>query len=129
MEKKYIVTIKDAKGTCETSLFSKMAKNGDLQATKISELINEVVTIKGYAICNIETEDKNFNIVYFDTDEFGLISSGSEIFANSVFEYYGEVKQVRIVEVKTKKGKTYKASPMLTSENNEKGNETDDLPF
>lgn len=125
---KYNVTIKDAKGTCENSLFNKMAKNGDLQSTKISTLINEVVTIKGYAICNIETEDKNFNIVYFDTQEFGLISSGSEIFANSVFEYYGEVKQVRIVEVKTKKGKTYKAIPMLTEDAQITESE-DDLPF
>lgn len=124
---KYEVSIKNAKGTCENSLFSKMAKNGDIQAKKVTEVIGEVVTIKGYAVCNIQTEDKNFDITYFDTKELGLISSGSEIFANSVFEYYGEVEKVRIVEVKTRKGKTYKAQPILEEKESEKTE--DDLPF
>ena len=127
----YSVTIKNAEGTCKSDLFAKMAKRGDLQATKITSLINNVVTIKGYAICNIKSEDKEFDIVYYDTKEFGLISSGSQIFAESVLEYYGDVSKIRIVEVKTRKGKTYKAIPELTE--NEKQGEydetTDDLPF
>lgn len=126
---KYEVTIKKAEGTCDNALFSKMAKNGDLQSTKITEILNEVVTILGYANCNIVTEDKNFDVVYYDTKEYGLISSGSQIFAESVLDYYNEVKKFRIVEVKTRKGKTYKASPVLERKQEKKEETTDDLPF
>ena len=126
----YSVTIKNAEGTCKSDLFAKMAKRGDLQATKITSLINNVVTIKGYAICNIKSEDKEFDIVYYDTKEFGLISSGSQIFAESVIEYYGDVDKIRIAEVKTRKGKTYKAIPELTeNKQGEYDETTDDLPF
>lgn len=136
--KKYEVTILEKKGTCDNPLFVKMAKNGDLTATKVSNLIGSEVKITGYAKCNIVTDDKNFNINYFDTEEYGLVSSGSEIFTESVVDYFGEVESVRLVEVKTKKGKTYKAVPILGNskkteqkEENTKNEEEpkDDLPF
>ena len=111
--KKYEVTVLEKKGTCDNALFEKMAKKGDLTATKVSNLIGAEVKITGYAKCNIVTDDKNFNINYFDTEEYGLVSSGSEIFTESVVDYFGEVESVRLVEVKTKKGKTYKAVPIL----------------
>lgn len=133
--KKYEVTIIEKKGTCDNALFEKMAKKGDLTSIKLSVLLGTEVKIKGYAKCNIVTEDKNFNINYFDTEEYGLVSSGSEIFAESVIDYFGEVESVRLTEVKTKKGKTYKAVPVLDSkkeeqriENNEQAT-NDDLPF
>lgn len=129
----YEVTIKEKKGTCESTLFEKMAKKGDLTTKKLTEVLNQKVTITGYALCEIKTEDKEFNMNFFDTKELGLISSGSDIFADSVVDYYGEVDKVLLVEVKTKKGKTYKAVPLLTSEkeNKEETNDktTDDLPF
>lgn len=134
-QRKYEVVIKEKKGTCNETLFEKMAKNGDITATKISELLGAEVTIVGYAECEITTEEKTFTINYFDTEEYGLISSGSEIFKESVSNYYGEVERVRITEVKTKKGKTYKAVPMLSSkktekkEEPEKKEENNDLPF
>lgn len=133
-QRKYEVVIKEKKGTCNETLFEKMAKNGDITATKVSELLGAEVTIVGYAECEITTEEKTFTINYFDTEEYGLISSGSEIFKESVSNYYGEVERVRITEVKTKKGKTYKAVPMLSSkkkEQTEKKEETEnnDLPF
>lgn len=133
-QKKYEVVIKEKKGTCNETLFEKMAKNGDITATKVSELLGAEVKIVGYAECEITTEEKTFTINYFDTEEYGLISSGSEIFKESVSNYYGEVEKVRITEVKTKKGKTYKAVPMLSSkkkEQTEKKEETEnnDLPF
>ena len=138
--KKYEVTILEKKGTCDNALFEKMAKNGDLTSTKVSNLIGVEVRIKGYAKCHIVTDDKNFNINYFDTEEYGLVSSGSEIFTESVVDYFGEVESVRLVEVKTKKGKTYKAVPVLgnskkteqeeTTKNEEEPKEaSDDLPF
>lgn len=132
--KKYEVTVLEKKGTCDNALFEKMAKKGDLTAIKLSELLGVEVKITGYAKCNVVTDDKNFNINYFDTEEYGLVSSGSEIFTESVVDYFGEVESVRLTEVKTKKGKTYKAVPVLgnnkkeeTTKNEEETN--NDLPF
>lgn len=134
--KKYEVQVKETKGSCDNSLFEKMAKKGDLTSIKVSQLLGAVVKILGYAKCHIITDDKEFDINYFDTEEYGLISSGSEIFTESVTDYYGEVEFVRISEIKTKKGKTYKAIPVLKQEENKKEEatkneeeETDDLPF
>ena len=133
--KKYEVSVIEKKGTCDNSLFEKMAKKGDLTAIKLAEILNVEVKITGYAKCHIVTDEKEFDINYFDTEEYGLISSGSEIFTESVVDYFGEVESVRLVEVKTKKGKTYKAVPVLGNSNKEqKTNESeettnDDLPF
>lgn len=132
--RKYEVTVIEKKGTCDNTLFEKMAKKGDLTAIKLSEILNVEVKITGYAKCHIVTDEKEFDMNYFDTEEYGLISSGSEIFTESVTDYYGEVESVRLVEVKTKKGKTYKAVPVLNTNKKEqatKTNEetTDDLPI
>lgn len=133
--KKYEVTVLEKKGTCDNALFEKMAKKGDLTAIKLSELLGVEVKITGYAKCNVVTDDKNFNINYFDTEEYGLLSSGSEIFTESVVAYFGEVESVRLVEVKTKKGKTYKAVPVLRNNKKEEKTEqkeeaiNEDLPF
>lgn len=132
--RKYEVTVNEKKGTCDNALFEKMAKKGDLTAIKISELVGVEVKITGYAKCHIVTDEKEFDINYFDTEEYGLVSSGSEIFTESVVDYFGEVESVRLTEVKTKKGKTYKAVPVLgnnkkeeTTKNEEET--TDDLSF
>ena len=132
--RKYEVEIKEKKGTCDTTLFEKMAKNGDITATKVSELIGVEVKITGYAKCTIIADEKTFDINYFDTEEYGLVSSGSEIFAESVSTYFGEVNSVRLTEVKTKKGKTYKAVPVLSGKKQEQTIENkeeteNDLPF
>lgn len=135
--KKYEVTVLEKEGTCNNALFEKMAKKGDITSIKVSEVLGMVVKIIGYAKCNIVTDEKNFDIYYFDTEEYGLISSGSEIFAESVSDYYGEVENVRLTEVKTKKGKTYKAVPVLGNDKTNKKEETtskneetsNDLPF
>lgn len=129
MEKKYIVTIIEKVGSCDNDLFVEMAKNGDLTSQKVSELVGAEVEITGYAKCTIETEDKNFSIVYYDTAEYGLVSSGSEIFEKSVKSYFGKVKNVRLNEVKTSKGKTYKASPVLPKKSKEETTNNDELPF
>lgn len=131
-ERKYEVTVIEKKGTCDNALFEKMAKRGDITSVKLSEVLGAVVKITGYAKCNIVTEDKNFVIYYFDTEEYGLISSGSEIFAESVADYYGEVENVRLSEIKTRRGKTYKAVPVLNNSKEKtetKEDTNDDLPF
>lgn len=132
---KYEVKVIEKKGTCDNNLFEKMAKKGDLTSVKLAELIGVEVKITGYAKCHIVTDDKEFDINYFDTEEYGLISSGSEIFTESVEDYFGEVESVRLTEVKTKKGKTYKAVPVLSNNKKEEKQEAneettnDDLPF
>lgn len=133
-EIKYEVTVKTKKGSCDNALFEKMAKKGDITAIKISELIGTVVKITGYAECTIETNDKKFDINYFDTEEYGLISSGSQIFLESVADYFEEVENVKLVEVKTRQGKTYKAVPVLnskkeTTNNTQQTTNNDELPF
>lgn len=133
--KKYEVTVNEKKGTCDNALFEKMAKKGDLTAIKLPELVGVEVKIKGYAKCHIVTDEKEFDINYFDTEEYGLVSSGSEIFTESVVDYFGEVESVRLTEVKTKKGKTYKAVPVLGNNKKEEKTEqkeeatNNDLPF
>ena len=133
--KKYEVTVLEKKGTCDNTLFEKMAKKGDLTAIKLSELVGVEVKITGYAKCHIVTDEKEFDINYFDTEEYGLVSSGSKIFTESVVDYFGEVESVRLTEVKTKKGKTYKAVPVLGNNKKEEKTEqkeetiNDDLPF
>ena len=135
MSKKYEVTINEKQGTCNNSLFEKMAKKGDVNAEKLANFIGKIVTLKGYASCTIETDEKTFNNNYFDTEEYGFISSGSQYFFDSVKDYFGEVKRFRICEIKTKQGKTYKVQPIIEEtikkEETENKNEetTDDLPF
>ena len=87
-----------------------------------------------YLIAYFEYSFYQLDIYYFDTEEYGLVSSGSEIFTESVVDYFGEVESVRLVEVKTKKGKTYKAVPVLKAnkkkkKKNEKEESDNDLPF
>lgn len=136
--KKYEVKVLTKEGSCDNELFEKMAKKGDIISIKIADVLGKVVKIVGYAYCEITTEEKTFNILYIDTEEYGLISSGSEIFKESVEDYYGDVEYVRLKEIKTRKGKTYKAVPVLENvrkENKEEEttkNETEnneDLPF
>ena len=133
MAKKYEVSVIEKGGTCNTPLFEKMAKKGDITATSIKEFIGKVVTVLGYSRCKIATDDKEFEISYYDTDEYGFLSTGSEIFHDSIVDYFGEVDQVRIVEVKTKKGKTYKAQPVIGKKKEETNKmeieENDELPF
>lgn len=131
--KKYEVSVLEKAGTCDSNLFEKMAKKGDITATSIKEFIGKVVTVIGYSRCKIATDDKEFQISYYDTDEYGFLSTGSEIFHDSIVDYFGEVDQVRIVEVKTKKGKTYKAQPVIGKKKEETNKmeieENDELPF
>lgn len=137
---KYEVEVKSIIGTLDNKIFEKMAKKGDITATKIVDIMGKVVTITGYSECEIETEDKNFSILYVNTEEFGIVSAGSEIFKESVEDYFGEVERFRIKSIKTKKGNTYKAVPILSYGEGKKENKTepeknvqeiqdDELPF
>lgn len=109
---KYEVTIDEAYGSCNTELFKKMAKKGDISASKISEFVDKVVTITGYAIADIETDDKKFSLTYYATDD-GYFSTGSEYFSKALNDYLSDTKVFKILKVKTKKGFVYKPSPIL----------------
>lgn len=114
--KNYTVEIIEAKGACDTELFKKMASAGDITSSRINDMIDKIVKINGYALCHITAGEKDFDINYFSTNE-GIISSGSEVFKNSVLNYIDEDVYVRICKLKTKKGVTYKVSPILVNEN------------
>lgn len=109
---KYSVEIIETVGSMNSNIFKKMAERGDITSTKLEEVIGATVEINGYAWCNIKTSEKEFNMGYYSTD-LGIISTGSEIFKDSVKDYFGEVKKFNIVKIKTKKGNTYKVSPVL----------------
>ena len=128
-KKTYEVEVLKTEGTCKDELFSLMAENGDLTATKIHDIMGMEVTIKGYAETHIKTAEKEFDILYVDTDEYGLVSAGSDIFKESVEKYFGKVSRFIIKAIKTKAGNTYKASPLLGSKKVENNETDDDLPF
>lgn len=115
---KYEVNVLETYGTCKNSLFEKMAKKGDITAEKIENVIGEVLTINGYAKCHVTTPDKDFDMVYYNTDR-GMIQTGSLVFFDSVKDYLEDVSRFRVIEVKTKNGRTFKVSPILESEGEE----------
>ena len=113
--KKYELTIKEAIGSCDTDLFKKMAKKGDISASKIEEFVGKVVKISGWANAHIETDDKEFDITYYATDD-GYFSTGSKYFNDSLEDYLEDTDTFKILKIKTKKGHTYKASPIFRNE-------------
>ena len=114
--KKYELTIKEATGSCDTELFKKMAKKGDILASKIASFVDKTVRITGHADVHIETDDKEFDLTYYATDD-GYFSTGSKYFSESLKDYLGDTDTFKILKVKTKKGFTYKASPIINGVN------------
>ena len=66
-----------------------MASSGDITSSRINDMIDKIVKINGYALCHITAGEKDFDINYYSTNE-GIISSGSEVFKNSVLNYIDE---------------------------------------
>lgn len=127
---KYEVKITKKVGSCDSNIFEKMAKAGDVTAEKITSCVDSIVKITGYALCEITTDEKTFNIGYYATEN-GFISTGSEVFAKSVENYFGEVERFKIAKVKTKQGNTYKVVPILEVETENVKEETinEEQPF
>lgn len=113
--KKYEVEIINAKGSCDSKLFKMMAEKGDIQAVRVADVIGETVRITGVAQCHITTNDKEFDIYYYATDN-GFISSGSDYLFKSVNDYLEFTDTFNITKQKTSKGFTYKASIVLPEE-------------
>ena len=109
---KYELTIKKATGSCDTELFKKMAKKGDISSSKIEDFVDKVVKITGWAEAHIATEDKEFDLTYYASDE-GYFSTGSKYFNESLVDYLKDTDTFKIIKVKTQKGHTYKAVPIV----------------
>ena len=109
---KFEIKILEKKGSCEQALFEEMIKAGDIQATPVKSMINTNVKITGYAEAHITTDDKDFDMNYFATDK-GILSTGSNVFKESVEKYFGKCNEFRIIELRTKKGTTFKVTPIL----------------
>ena len=112
--KKYNVEIVEAKGACDSEIFKKMASRGDIQADKVADNIDKVIRLTGYAVCHVTTSEKEFDMNYYSTDT-GMLASGSQFFKESVEDYYGDIDTFKIVSIKTKKGTTYKVTPVLVN--------------
>lgn len=113
---KFTIEVEEVKGTCEQDLFKTMVMRGDIQADKVHEKIDEKFVITGYAKTHIVTETKDFIMYYYATND-GYLSSGSEVFYDSVKAYFGQSSLFKIKEIKTQKGKTYKAVPIIEKTN------------
>lgn len=111
------IEIKEKMGTCESSLFEKMASRGDITAKKAKECDGLIFSLKGYAkavITNTETGE-TFDVVYYDTN-CGMISTGSEIFFDSIKTYLEDCNKFQICSYKSKRGTGFKAVPVLFEE-------------
>lgn len=131
---KFEIEIKETKGACDNQLFKKMIMKGDIKAEKVSDYVDKVVNIYGYAKTHIKTDDKDFDLNYFMDDKGLVLSSGSQYFLESVIDYFDDCSEFRIVEIKTKKGKTYKVMPCIQNKKTGKVIDLDtpsddDLPF
>ena len=118
MSKKYNVTIEEKYGICDKPSFIKLAQNGDVQAEPISSQVGRIINVLGYAKVHVETENKTFDNYYYACDD-GYYSSGSEYFKTSIETYFNDTKTFKVNKVTTKKGHTFKASPIFNEDTNE----------
>lgn len=125
--KKFNVTINSTTGTLDNEIFKKMASNGDITSVSVSNFKGKKVTITGRAEVTIETGEKTFNCVYFNTDEYGIIHCGAGTMFDKSFDKYSDLTNIFIVTcVKCKMGEGYKAVPKM--EDN-KLQDVEDIPF
>lgn len=115
----YIVEIKEdtVSGSLNNDLFRVMCARGDVNSISVSELVGEHITITGNALADITVNDDVIHTEYFDTVEKGIIHCGSgTMFSDSVSDYIEYTNKFIIRGVKCKKGKGYKAVPLLAEE-------------
>lgn len=113
--KNFEIVINSTEGTLSSKLFEKMASNGDVTSTCITELKGKVFTPIGVADCTITADGRVFNRKYIDTVEHGIIHTSSELFIEGFSDYKEECSTMRIVVVKAKLGAAYKCVPVLNN--------------
>ena len=128
--KNFEITLINAEGTCDTSLFKKMINKADVTSTPITKLVGNTFTPTGSANVHIKTTEKEFDRLLIDTKEYGIIHTSSTVFEDGFADYRGECDKMRIVGVKAKLGTCYKCVPVITAESEEVSEDSDDaLPF
>lgn len=128
--KNFEITLINAEGTCDTSLFKKMVSKADVTSTPITELVGKTFTPTGSANVHIKTTEKEFDRLLIDTKEYGIIHTSSSVFEDGFADYIGECDSMRIVGVKAKLGTCYKCVPVITAESDEVPEDSDEpLPF
>ena len=128
--KNFEITLINAEGTCDTTLFKKMISKADVTSTPITELVGKIFTPTGSANVNIKTSEKEFNRLLIDTKEYGIIHTSSSVFEDGFSDYRGECDKMRVVGVKAKLGTCYKCVPVITAESDEVSEDSDEaLPF
>ena len=107
------VTIHSTTGTCDTNIFKKMCERGDLNSVRVKDAVGDIIKVNGIADVTIECNgEEPFDIHYYATDN-GIYSSGSELFYESVTDYIDECNTFKIINIKTKRGTAFKASPII----------------
>ena len=130
MAKNFEITLINAEGTCDTTLFKKMISKADVTSTAITELVGKIFTPTGSANVHIKTTEKEFDRLLIDTKEYGIIHTSSTVFEDGFSDYRGECDKMRIVGVKAKLGTCYKCVPVITAESAEVPEDSDEpLPF
>ena len=128
--KNFEITLINAEGTCDTTLFKKMISKADVTSTAITELVGKIFTPTGSANVHIKTTEKEFDRLLIDTREYGIIHTSSSVFEDGFDDYRGECNKMRIVGVKAKLGTCYKCVPVITAESEEVPEDSDEpLPF
>ena len=128
--KNFEITLINAEGTCDTSLFKKMINKADVTSTPINKLVGNTFTPTGSANVHIKTTEKEFDRLLIDTKEYGIIHTSSSVFEDGFSDYRGECDSMRIVGVKAKLGTCYKCVPVISAESEEVSEDSDEpLPF
>ena len=124
------ITLINAEGTCDTTLFKKMINKADVTSTPITKLVGNIFTPTGSANVHIKTPEKEFDRLLIDTREYGIIHTSSSVFEEGFSDYRGECDKMRVVGVKAKLGTCYKCVPVITAESDEVPEDSDEpLPF
>lgn len=113
--KKYEVTILgEPTGALNNDLFRVMVSKGDITSTPITELVNERLIINGTCAVHVVTDEKEFNLEYYNTIERGIVHSGGDTLFTETYNDYSEYTDSFIVKkVKCKMGSAYKAVPVM----------------
>lgn len=112
---KYEVTIiGEPTGVLNNDLFRVMVSKGDITSTPVTELVDEKLTINGTCSVHIVTDEKEFNLEYFNTVEKGIVHCGSgTLFVESYSDYSEYTTTFIVKKVKCKMGSAYKAAPVM----------------
>ena len=126
--KKYEVSIISATtGALDNDLFRVMVAKGDITSTPVTELVDEKLTINGTCSAHIVTDEKEFNLEYYNTIEKGIVHCGGDTLFTESYSDYSEYTDTFIVKkVKCKMGTAYKAVPVMENINTA---DTETLPF